>query len=163
MLAAGRAGAQGAGLAVELVEGNLADLPVADAAFDVVAAVTVLCFMSDAERTVCEMATLPEPGGRMAIGELGRWNLWAAKWRISGLGPCVERRRLRTAGQLRRLMTNAGLAVTTSRGAILYPPCAAATALLAPCDSWPGRRTTIGAAFLAVAGVADLAMNLGNL
>jgi ubiquinone biosynthesis O-methyltransferase len=155
MLAAGRAGAQAAGLDVELIEGHIGALPVADAAFDVVIAVTVLCFVPDAERAVREMARSLEPGGRMVIGELGRWNLWAAKRRISGwLGPSVwSAARFRTASQLRRLMTNAGLTVTTTRGAIFYPPCSAAAALLAPCDSWLGRRTSIGAAFLAVAAV----------
>jgi hypothetical protein len=47
---------------------------------------------------------------------------------------------------------SAGLPVTARRGAIFYPPCAAAAALLAPCDSWLGRCTMMGAAFLAVAG-----------
>jgi SAM-dependent methyltransferase len=154
MLAAGRARAQRAGLAAEFVEGDIRALPFTDATFDVVITVTVLCFVPDAERAVCEMVRVLKPEGRMVVGELGRWNLWAAKRRISGcLAPSVwSAARFRTAGELRRLAINAGVSVTATRGAIFYPPCAAAAALLAPRDSWLGQRTTTGAAFLAVAG-----------
>lgn len=154
MLVAGRARAQRASVAVEFVEGDIRALPFTDALFDVVIAVTVLCFVPDAARALREMARMLKPGGRTVIGELGRWNLWAAKRRISAwLGPSMwSAARFRTAGELRGLVTSAGLGVTATRGAVFHPPCAAAAALLAPCDSWLGRRTTIGAAFLAVAG-----------
>ncbi len=92
--------------------------------------------------------------GTWVIGELGGYSLWAAKRRISGwLGSEVWRTaRFHTAAELKRLALDAGLEVTASRGAIFYPPCAAAAALLAPCDAWLGRRTTTGAAFVAVVG-----------
>ena len=154
MLTAGRTRAQRLGLAVEFVEGDIHRLPFGDATFDVVIAVAVLCFVQNAERAAREMARVLKPGGDMVIGELGRRNLWAAERRISGwLGSTVWRAaRFRTAAELKRLVSNAGLAVTATRAAIFYPPCAAAAALLAPSDSWLGRRTATGAAFLAVAG-----------
>jgi hypothetical protein len=49
-------------------------------------------------------------------------------------------------------MLDAGLDVTATRGAIYYPPSAAAARFMAPCDAWFGRLTTIGAAFVAVVG-----------
>jgi ubiquinone biosynthesis O-methyltransferase len=165
MLEAGRARAQRAGLTAEFVEGDIRALPFAAAAFDVVVAVTVLCFVPDAERAVREMARVLKPGGHMVIGELGRWNLWAAKRRISGwLGRSAwGAARFRSADELRRLVKSGGLGVTATRGAVFYPPCAAAAALLAPCDSWLGRRTTAGAAFLAVAARKPrIAMNPCN-
>jgi SAM-dependent methyltransferase len=154
MLTVGQARAEHAGLHLELVEGDLRALPFADAAFDVVIAVTALCFVADAERAVREMARVLRPGGRVVIGELGRWNLWAAKRRISGwLGPSVwSAATFFTPGQLRRVAMKAGLAVTATRGAIYYPPCATPAALLEPWDAWLGRRTTSSAAFLAVVG-----------
>jgi SAM-dependent methyltransferase len=129
-------------------------LPFHDATFDAVVAVTVLCFVPNAERAVHELARVLRPGGEMVIGELGRWNLWTARRRIDGwLGSTVWRAaRFRTAGELRRLIINAGLVVTATRAAIFYPPCALAAALFAPCDSWLGQRTATGAAFLAIAG-----------
>jgi hypothetical protein len=88
------------------------------------------------------------------IGELGRWNLWAAERRIKGwFGSATWRTaEFRTAHALERLVTGAGLELTATRGAIFYPPCRFAAALLAPYDSWLGRRTTSGAAFLVVVG-----------
>jgi ubiquinone/menaquinone biosynthesis C-methylase UbiE len=84
MLAASRARVQEMAVAVEFVEGDIRALPFPDAAFDVVIAVTVLCFVPHAERAVREMARVLKPGGRMVFGELGRWNLWAARRRVSG-------------------------------------------------------------------------------
>jgi SAM-dependent methyltransferase len=154
MLAAGRARAEACGVAPELVQGDIRALPFAGASFDVVLAVTVLCFVDDAALAVREMARVLRPGGRLAIGELGRWSLWAAKRRLGGwLGSRMWRpATFRTAGALKRLVTDAGLAVTAVRGAVYYPPLGAAAALLARCDAWIGERTIAGAAFLVVVG-----------
>ncbi|HEY4775185.1 MAG TPA: hypothetical protein VIH40_10245, partial [Xanthobacteraceae bacterium] len=48
------------------------------------------------------------------------------------------------------LVGAAGLDVTAVRGAVYYPPCAAAARLVAPLDPWLGRTTTLGAAFIAL-------------
>lgn len=153
-LAAARARAETMGLALAFVEGDIRALPFPDASFDVVVAVTVLCFVPQAEQAVLEMARVLRPGGCLVIGELGRWNLWAAKRRIKGwFGSATWRSaKFRTAHALERLVRSAGLDVTATRGTIFFPPCGSAAALLAPCDAWLGRRTTIGAAFLAVVG-----------
>jgi SAM-dependent methyltransferase len=129
-------------------------LPFADGSFDMVLAVTVLCFVDDAARGVREMARVLRPGGRLVIGELGRWNLWAVRRRVGGwLGSRVWRSAtFRTARALKGLMKGAGLDVTAVRGAIYYPPYASIAALLAHCDPWIGKRTTAGAAFLVVVG-----------
>jgi ubiquinone/menaquinone biosynthesis C-methylase UbiE len=154
MLAAGRAHAESRGVAVRLVQGDVRTLPFPDASFDVVLAVTVLCFVDDAPRTAGEMARVLRPGGRLVIGELGRLSLWAAKRRVSGwLGSRVWRSaRFRTTRELKRLMTGAGLGVTHVRGAVYYPPFGGAATMLARWDPWIGQCTTAGAAFLVVAG-----------
>jgi SAM-dependent methyltransferase len=154
MLAAGRARAEASGIAPQLVQGDIRALPFADSSFDIVLAVTILCFVDDAARAVREMARVLRPGGHLVIGELGRWNLWAAKRRLSGwLGSRVWRSAtFRTLGGLKRLVTDAGLAVTAVRGSVYYPPFGPAAALLARCDAWIGKRTTAGAAFLVVVG-----------
>jgi ubiquinone/menaquinone biosynthesis C-methylase UbiE len=154
MLAAARARAAAMGLPVTFLEGDVRALPFPDASFDVVVAVTVLCFVRDAQRAVHEMARVLKPDGRMVIGELGRWSLWAAIRRIKGwLGSATWRSATsRTAHELEHLVANAGLEVVATRAAIFYPPCGLAAALLAPCDPWLGRHTTMGAAFLALTG-----------
>ena len=154
MLAAGRARALASDVTVDRFQGDIRALPFADGGFDVVLVATVLCFVDDAPRAVEEMARVLRPGGRLVIGELGRWSLWAAKRRVSGwLGSRAWRSaRFRTARGLKRIVTNAGIEVTGVRGAVYYPPFGGAASLLARCDAWIAERTTAGAAFLVVAG-----------
>jgi ubiquinone biosynthesis O-methyltransferase len=155
MLTAARQRAATPGAAITFVQGDARSLPVADSSFDVVVTVTVLCFIVDAERAVKEMARVLRPGGRLVIGELGRFSLWAAKRRVSGwLGSHTWRKaHFRTAGELRRIALAAGLEVDDVRGAIYYPPCNVCARLLAPIDEHFGAVTTIGAAFIAIAAL----------
>ena len=65
MLAAACARAKHDGANVHFMEGRIERLPFADATFDVVATITVLCFVADAQRAVREMARVLRPGGRL--------------------------------------------------------------------------------------------------
>lgn len=134
------------------IEGDARKLPFADETFDAVVAITVLCFVVDAERAVNEMARVLRPGGRLVIGELGRHSLWAAKRRISGwLGSKAWRAATFQSGRdLKRLATVARLDVGEVRGAVYYPPCNLCARVLAPLDARLARVTTIGAAFIAL-------------
>lgn len=136
-------------------------LPCADGTFDAVVAVTVLCFVSEADRAVAEMARVLRPGGRLVIGDLGRWSLWAASRRIRGwTGASIWRNvRFRTGGELRRLLERHELSPTQTLGAIFYPPNERAAVLMERLDPWLGRLTTVGAAFIAAVGVKDEALS----
>ncbi|KQT27412.1 methyltransferase type 11 [Bradyrhizobium sp. Leaf396] len=150
MLKAAQARALKEGITLALEQGEAGALPFPDVAFDRVVAVTVLCFIPDAEQSVAEMARVLRPGGRLIVGELGRWNVWAAQRRIQGwMGNSVWRHaHFRTASELRRLVTRQGLTASETRGATFYPPSGAAASRLAAIDPWLGRRTTLGAAFI---------------
>jgi SAM-dependent methyltransferase len=132
MLAADRRRAQADGIALALVPGEAEALPFADT-FDRVVAVTVLCFVEDAYRAIGEMARVLRPGGKLVIGELGRWGLWAAMRRIRGrLGaPTWKAPRFRSARELRRLLTAHGLSIEQTAGAIYCAPAGMAASLLA--------------------------------
>jgi ubiquinone biosynthesis O-methyltransferase len=128
-------------------------LPIPDGQFDIVTAVTILCFVDDARPVFREAARVLRPGGLFVIGELGRWSTWAAVRRVRAwLGSRLWRgARFRTANDLRRLAEQAGLAVKAVRGAIFYPRSNIAARLVSPFDQALGRHTTIGAAFVVLA------------
>lgn len=156
MLAAARSRAANAGVRATFLEGRIERLPFPDASFDVVASVTVLCFVPDAAGAIREMARVLRPGGRLVLGELGRWSVWAAFRRVRGwLGsPTWKAARFRTSAELHALAEQAGLTVTALRGAVYYPPTTLLARALAPLDPWLGRLTTFGAAFIAMSAVS---------
>lgn len=127
-------------------------LPFAGGSFDIVVANTVFCLVADRSKALAEAARVLRPGGRLVLGELGRWSLWALKRRVKGmLGSRLWRRsRFSDAGSIAAELAVAGLAVGVIRGAVFYPPIGWAARLMAPIDSGIGRYTTIGAAYLAV-------------
>ena len=146
-----RARRHGADIAFEVADARR--LPFPAESFDLVTAIAILCFVEDAAPVFGEIARVLRPGGRLVIGELGKWSSWAAARRIRAwLGsPLWRSARFRTARELRALAGQAGLETKALRGAIYYPRCALAARLLAPCDGWLSRATTFGAAFLALA------------
>jgi ubiquinone/menaquinone biosynthesis C-methylase UbiE len=131
-------------------------LPFADGAFDAVAAITVLCFISDAAGAIREIARVLKPGGRLVIGELGRVNAWAAIRRVRGCFSSALWRaaRFRSAAELCALAEHAGLTVVSVRGAIFYPPAGICARLMASLDPWLGRLTILGAAFITLSAKA---------
>ena len=152
MLAAARSRAREVAGDVTFVKGRIEQLPFREASFDVVAAITVLCFVPDAAGAVCEMARVLRPGGRLVLGALGRWSWWAAIRRVRAwLGSSTwAAARFRTAAELEFLAQQAGLFVTAVRSGVYYPPVGMLARALVPLDSRLSRLTTFGAAFIAV-------------
>lgn len=150
VVAAASENARVSGIPLRLVAGEAERLPFADAVFDGVVAVTVLCFAGDAGRALMEMNRVLKPGGKIVIGELGKWSLWAAYRRVRGwLGNATwQEAQFRSAAELRRLARGAGLIDASCRGAIYYPPFEFAARILAPADRWLGETTTAGSAFI---------------
>ena len=157
MLVAARARAERAGVRSTFVQGDIERIPFADASFDLVVAVTVLCVLADASGAVREMAHVLRPGGRLVLGELGRWSLWAMTRRVrSWLGATTwKAARFRTASELCSLAESAGLPVSVIRGAVFYPPHGTLARIFASLDPWLGRVTTFGAAFVALQVIAS--------
>jgi ubiquinone/menaquinone biosynthesis C-methylase UbiE len=134
------------------VEGRIEQLPFLDGSFDVVVIVTVLCLVDDRAGAVREAARVLRPGGRLVIGDLGRWSAWAARRRVKAwMGSQLWRSaHFSTAPGLSRVVQSAGLVVEAVRGSVYYPPIGVLARPLARCDRWLGSITTVGAAFIAL-------------
>jgi ubiquinone biosynthesis O-methyltransferase len=152
MIEAARSRARREGAEIEFIVAPAEGIPFASERFDIVAAVTILCFVENAAPVFAEIARVLRPGGRLVIGELGKWSSWAAARRIRAwLGSQLWRRgRFRTARELQGLAAQAGLTAGPVRGAIYYPRWQAAARLLARWDDAFSRFTSFGAAFLAL-------------
>lgn len=152
MLAAARRRADTSGLDFRLLPATAEALPFADCSFDRVVAITVLCFIDRPNAAIAEMARVLRPDGQIILGELGKRNVWAAVRRMKGwLGSPVWRAaRFRTAAELRSLLTRQGLLICAVRGAIFHPPIGLAAMAMGAIDDWLGRKTTAGAAFIAI-------------
>jgi demethylmenaquinone methyltransferase/2-methoxy-6-polyprenyl-1,4-benzoquinol methylase len=83
MLGAARARFAGEGNSVELVQGQAEQLPFADASFDAVTFTYLLRYVDDPKATMCELARVVRPGGRVASLEFGvpPWLPARAAWR----------------------------------------------------------------------------------
>jgi SAM-dependent methyltransferase len=138
--------------AMRYLLGRAEHLPFQDRSFDVVTAITVLCFVEQRPRAVQEMARVLKPGGRLVIGGLGRWSTWAASRRARAwLGnEFWKHARFTTAHELRSAATAAGLHLDRICGAVYYPHCDLAARAMKRLDPLLGRVTTVGAAFIAM-------------
>ena len=107
--------------------GRADTLPFCDNSFDLVVSVAMLTFVPEADRVVREMARVLRPGGRLVIGDLGKWSCWAARRRVRAwFGSQTWRAaRFRTATELRELVRAAKLRVEHVSGAIYFPPVTA--------------------------------------
>jgi len=148
---------------VKFASGKGEDLPFESAQFDLVFAKTILCFVDDAPAVFAEIARVLRPGGRLVIGELGKWSFWALQRYIRGLfGSRLWRRgNSWTATQLRTLAHDAGLTPMEIRGSVFYPRCVRSARFMARFDESLGRRTTLGAAFIAHSATKPLASPYG--
>jgi ubiquinone biosynthesis O-methyltransferase len=155
MIEAAQANAKQEGADIRFMVAAAERIPFPSDRFDVVSAVTILCFVENAAPVFAEIARVLRPGGRLVIGELGKWSSWAAARRIRAwLGSQLWRRgHFRTADQLKALAQQAGLVAGPVRGATYYPRWTPAARLLARWDAQFSRITTIGAAFLALSAV----------
>jgi ubiquinone biosynthesis O-methyltransferase len=155
MIAAANTRAKQQDQAIDFAVAAAEQLPFPAERFNVVTAITILCFVEDANPVFREIARVLRPGGRLVIGELGKWSSWAAGRRIRAwCGSRLWRRgRFRTTKELRHLAEGAGLDVEATRGAIYYPRFRLAARLLGRYDRLPAPLTTVGAGFVALAAV----------
>ena len=153
MIARAKAQAARQNAAIGYAVADAARLPFRSESFDIVTIITVLAFLPQPERALQEIARVLKPGGRLVIGDLGKWSLWATSRRLRGwldLAPMWKAARFRTAGELRALAREARLRVEHVSGAVYYPRCRSIARWVAPIDPCLGKLTAFGAAFIAL-------------
>ncbi len=152
MIARAAAGAAERGAAIGYAVGRVESLPFRDRSFDLVCAITVLAFVPEPVAAVREIARVLKPGGRLVLGDLGKFSLWAASRRLRGWfgAKMWDAARFRSARELRTLAEAAQLRVEHVSGAIYYPRSRFIARLMAPIDPVLGELTTFGAAFIAI-------------
>jgi ubiquinone/menaquinone biosynthesis C-methylase UbiE len=150
--ASARAAERGVPIDIDYVIGQAQNLPFRGGSLDLVTVVTVLTFVPEPLVAMREMARVLRPGGRLVVGELGKWSQWAAERRIRGWrkGGMWRDATFRSAGEWRVLVEAAGFDVEQVTGAIYYPRSTGIARLMAPFDPLLGNLTTFGAAFLGV-------------
>jgi len=154
MLQAARSNASGRTNGLLLVQARAEALPLASGSLEAAFAVTVLCHQPRPQPALLEMARALRPGGRLILGELGPYSLWAIWRRIRGLfGSDLWRQAwFRSPRRWRKLLREAGLTDFRWSGAVLYPPTAWTARLLAPIDRVAARLFPWASAFLVLRG-----------
>ena len=152
MLEASRTRAASLRAVVRLCQGVAQSLPFRDASFDLVLAVTALCWIPEPLVALREMNRVVRPGGVVIVGELGRRSLWALARRVRGwLGSRFWRgAHFWTTGELREHLSRARLRVSDIRGAVYYPPSETLAGLLSWMEGAWAHLGGYGAAFIAV-------------
>lgn len=104
--------------------GDMIRLPFTDNTFDIVVMVTALCFIRDDTGVASELVRVLKPGGKLIVGELGRYSLWAAYRKIRGwLGDHLWRSaRFRAPREIQRIFQANDLFHLRTGSCVYYPP-----------------------------------------
>ncbi|MBZ5499340.1 MAG: methyltransferase domain-containing protein [Acidobacteriia bacterium] len=158
MLEAARTRAISSGACVRWCQGAAQSLPFRDASFDLVLAVTALCWITEPVVALKEMNRVLRPGGAVIVGELGCWSLWGLARRFRGwLGAGTwKRAHFWTARELRELLAGVGLRAEDVRGAVYYPPSEILSRLMGCIEGSSARLRPYGAAFIAVRSIKTI-------
>ncbi|MBI3596744.1 MAG: class I SAM-dependent methyltransferase [Nitrospirae bacterium] len=113
-----------AGLKGYVICGSAEALPFRPERFDLALAVTSLCFVGRPDRAVEEMHRVLKSDGRIVVGELNRFSLWALLRRLKGLfmDTIYNRAHFWSRRELERLLRQSGFHPSAIRTLLYFPP-----------------------------------------
>lgn len=112
------------GLSIRFITGDAESLPFSDDEFDLVIAVTILCFAADPDRLLREARRVLKPAGRLVLGELNRLSPWAW-WRRARRGlvkSSYAGARFFSPEELAALLRGNGFQIKKSKTLLYFPP-----------------------------------------
>ncbi|MBI3610992.1 MAG: class I SAM-dependent methyltransferase [Nitrospirae bacterium] len=124
MLAVAREKLRQAGLHGYFICGSAESLPLRSEKFDLALAVTSLCFVGRPDRAVEEIYRVLKSGGRIVLGELNRFSLWALLRRLKGLfmDTIYNRAHFWSRTELKRLLRRGRFDTDGVRTLLYFPP-----------------------------------------
>ncbi len=104
--------------------GSAEALPFRPERFDLALAVTSLCFVRSPDRAIAEIYRVIMPGGRLVLGELNRFSLWAFLRRLKGLFRETIYNQAHFWGrrELERLLRKRGFSPDAAQALLYFPP-----------------------------------------
>ena len=152
MLRAAQCHAKDTGVSVMWCRASAKSLPFSSESFDIIMAVTLLCFVKEPQRVAREASRVLRPGGSLIIGELGRYSSWALSRRLRAWfgSSRWSGAHFWTTNELLELLEQADLKVRASRGCVYFPPISLAAQILGEYDDALSFFGQVGAAFLAI-------------
>ncbi len=104
--------------------GSAEALPFRSQKFDLALAVTSLCFVHLPDRAIEEMRRVLRSGGRLVLGELNRFSLWAFLRRLKGFfrETIYNQARFWSRRELERLLRQKGFHPSAVRFLLYFPP-----------------------------------------
>jgi ubiquinone/menaquinone biosynthesis C-methylase UbiE len=104
--------------------GSAEFLPLRSERFDLALAVTSLCFVRHPDQAIQEAHRILKPSGRLVIGELNRFSLWAFMRRLKGLftDTIYNQAHFWSRRELERLLREKGLYPSAVKILLHFPP-----------------------------------------
>ncbi len=112
------------GLKIDFIRADAAMPPFKNNSFDLITSILILEFADKPDKMIEEWKNLFKPGGRIVIGFLNRYSLWALKRKLKAVfkESIWRKAKFYSADEMQKLLSDAGLRSIESREVIYFPP-----------------------------------------
>ncbi len=124
MLSIAKKKAEAEGLKIDFIRADAAKPPFKNHSFDLIISILILEFADKPDKMIEGWRNLLKPDGRMVIGFLNRYSLWALKRRLKAIfkESIWRKARFYSINDMQKLLADAGLKSIESREVIYFPP-----------------------------------------